>query len=107
VLEEKGIIKGYHADIDPVAAPQNLTFVAVIKTTPQSYDKITEILKNEPCVKTLCKMSGESQLHAICVANDFAQMQKFADRLNNCDIGLISFSAKMVWEIVKGSVLPN
>jgi len=37
-LEERGIIKGYHADVDPLEAPKMMTFVAVIKTRADSYD---------------------------------------------------------------------
>jgi DNA-binding Lrp family transcriptional regulator len=106
-LEEKGIIKGYHADIDPLATPKNSTFVAVIKTTASTYEEISEMLEKEPCVKTLCKMSGDNQLHAICVANNMEEMRDFAYKVRNHHEGVLSFSAQMVWEIIKGNVLPD
>ena len=105
-LEEQGIIKGYHADVDPLEAPKMMTFVAVIKTRAESYDLISDALEQEACVVTLCKMSGDNILHAICVADSMAEMNNFAWRVRNKYEGLLSFSAQMVWEIRKGSVLP-
>lgn len=106
-LENRGIIKGYHADVDPLEAPKMMTFVAVIKTRADSYDLISDALEQEPCVVTLCKMSGDNILHAICVADSMAEMNKFAWRVRNKYEGLLSFSAQMVWEIKKGCVLPK
>ena len=106
-LEEQGIIKGYHADINPMEAPKMMTFVAVIKTRADSYDLISDALEQEACVVTLCKMSGDNILHAICVADSMADMNNFAWRVRNKYEGLLSFSAQMVWEIKKGSVLPT
>ena len=106
-LEEQGIIKGYHADVNPMEAPKMMTFVAVIKTRADSYDLISDALEQEACVVTLCKMSGDNILHAICVADSMADMNNFAWRVRNKYEGLLSFSAQMVWEIKKGSVLPT
>ena len=106
-LEEQGIIKGYHADVNPMEAPKMMTFVAVIKTRADSYDLISDALEQEACVVTLCKMSGDNILHAICVADSMADMNSFAWRVRNKYEGLLSFSAQMVWEIKKGSVLPT
>lgn len=106
-LEEQGIIKGYHADVKPMEAPKMMTFVAVIKTRADSYDLISDALEQEACVVTLCKMSGDNILHAICVADSMAEMNNFAWRVRNKYEGLLSFSAQMVWEIKKGSVLPT
>ena len=106
-LEEQRIIKGYHADVNPMEAPKMMTFVAVIKTRADSYDMISDALEQEACVVTLCKMSGDNILHAICVADSMAEMNNFAWRVRNKYEGLLSFSAQMVWEIKKGSVLPT
>ena len=106
-LEAQGIIKGYHADVNPMEAPKMMTFVAVIKTRADSYDLISNALEQEACVVTLCKMSGDNILHAICVADSMSEMNNFAWRVRNKYEGLLSFSAQMVWEIKKGSVLPT
>jgi hypothetical protein len=61
----------------------------------------------QPCVKTLCKMSGDNQLYAICVADDVIEMRNFSWKIRNFHEGVLSFSAQMVWEILKGDVLPD
>ena len=98
-LEEQGIIKGYHADVNPMEAPKMMTFVAVIKTRADSYDLISDALEQEACVVTLCKMSGDNMLHAMCVADSMAEMSNFAWRVRNKYEGLLSFSAQMGWVI--------
>ena len=103
-IENEGIIKGYHAEIDPLVAPKMLTFVAIVKTTAASYEEISQMLIKQPCVKTLCKLSGDNQLHAICVADDMKEMRNFAWRIRNFHEGVLSFSAQMVWEILKGDI---
>lgn len=106
-IENEGIIKGYHASVDPLVTPKTSTFIAVIKTTAASYEEISEMLIKQPCVKTLCKMSGDNQLHAVCVADDMNEMRNFAWKIRNYHEGVLSFSAQMIWEIVKGEVLPD
>lgn len=106
-IEKEGIITGYHASVDPLVTPKMSTFVAIIKTTAASYEKVSEMLVKQPCVKTLCKLSGDNQLHAICVADNIGEMRQFASRIRNFHEGVLSFSAQMVWEIVKGDVLPH
>ena len=106
-IENEGIITGYHAHIDPLVVPKMLTFVAIIKTTAASYEEISEMLMKQSCVKTLCKMSGDSQLYAICVADDMNEMRNFALKIRSFHEGVLSFSAQMVWEIIKGDVLPD
>ena len=107
IVRQGTIIKGYHADIDPLEAPKMMTFVAMIKTKADSYDLIADELEKESCVVTLCKMSGDNVLHAICVADSMSEMNNFAWKVRNKYEGLLSFGAQMVWEIKKGSVLPK
>ena len=76
-LEKSGIIKGYAVTIDPQMAPGAMTFIAEIETQPGAYDEVTEILRNEDVVVTLCQISGECRLHAICVAESLQEMRDF------------------------------
>lgn len=46
-LEEKGVIKGYHAQIDPLVLPEMQTFVVFVHTEPGAYDAIAEKLRTE------------------------------------------------------------
>jgi len=52
-LEEKGVIKGYHAQIDPLVLPEMQTFVVFVHTEPGAYDAIADKLKAEKAMATL------------------------------------------------------
>ena len=106
-LEKSGIIKGYTVTIDPQMAPGAMTFIAEIETEPGAYDEVTEILRNEDVVVTLCQISGECRLHAICVAESLQEMRDFAKRMRNAHNGLKRFAANTVLEVMKGSILPE
>lgn len=106
-LEKNGIIKGYSIKVDPQMAPRAMTFIATIETEPGAYDEVTEILKGEDVVVTLCQIAGECCLHAICVADSLQEMRDFAKRIRNSHTGLKRFAANTVLEVMKGSVLPE
>ena len=106
-MEESGIIKGYSAVIDPQSSPEMMTFITIVETVPHVFDTVASLLKNEPCVVTLCQLSGECRLHAVCVAESIPAMRDFAKRMRNSTPGLKSIGAYNVWEVLKGNVLPE
>ncbi len=106
-LEEKGVIKGYHAAIDPLVVPEMQTYIAFIQTEPGAYDEISEKLRNEKQIVMLCQTSGNCSLHAVCVAETIQEMRAFARRVRTENTGLIQFAAHAVLDILKGDLLPN
>lgn len=106
-LEEKGVIKGYHAAIDPLVVPEMQTYIAFVQTEPGAYDEISEKLRNEKQVVMLCQTSGNCCLHAVCVAESIQEMRAFAKRVRTENSGLLQFAAYAVLDILKGDLLPN
>ena len=106
-LEEKGIIRGYHADINPTDLPESIPFYAYIETKPEEYERVTERLKKEPIVSLLFHTSGNNGIYVICVAESKEAMLKFGWRVRNSYEGIVSFVNKDIWEIVKGTILPG
>jgi len=106
-LEKSGIIKGYSIKVDVQMIPKAMTFIASIETDPGAYDEVTEILKGEDVVVTLCQVSGECNICAICVADSIQEMRDFAKRIRNSHRGLKRFSANTVLEVMKGNILPE
>lgn len=104
-MERQGIIKGYKAIIDPQAAPETMIFITTIETDPNAFDGVASTLKNEKCVVTLCQISGDSAMHAVCMADSVEKMRAFVKRIRNTCPGLKKFHACNVWETLKGSVL--
>lgn len=106
-LEKKGIIKGYSIMVDAQMAQGTMTFLATIETEPGALDEVTEILKNEPVVVTLCQTAGECRLFAVCAADSLQEMRDFAKRIRNAHPGMKRFTANTVLEVMKGNVLPE
>lgn len=106
-LEEKGVIKGYHAAIDPLVVPEMQTYITFVQTEPGAYDAISEKLCQEKAVVMLCQTSGECCLHAVCVAETIQEMRAFAKRMRTENLGLLKFAAYTVFDILKGDLLPN
>lgn len=106
-LEEKGVIKGYHAAIDPLVVPEMQTYITFVQTEPGAYDAISEKLRQEKAVVMLCQTSGDCCLHAVCVAETIQEMRAFAKRMRMENPGLLKFAAYTVFDILKGDLLPN
>ena len=106
-LEEKGVIKGYHAAIDPLVVPEMQTYITFVQTEPGAYDAISEKLRDEKSVVILCQTSGDCCLHAVCVAETIQEMRAFARRMRTENPGLLKFAAYTVFDILKGDLLPN
>ena len=106
-LEEKGVIKGYHAAIDPLVVPEMQTYITFVQTEPGAYDAISEKLRQEKAVVMLCQTSGDCCLHAVCVAETIQEMRAFAKRMRTENPGLLKFAAYTVFDILKGDLLPN
>lgn len=104
-LEKSGLIKGYTVVLDPQSSPQMMTFITTIETDPNAFDEVADVLKNEKCVITLCQISGDSAMHAVCVAESIDEMRAFAKKIRNTCPGLRKFHACNVWDVMKGSVL--
>lgn len=107
VLEERGIIRGYHAEIDPLVAPEMMAFVIYLETRPEAYETIAEGLKAKKCVVTLCQTSGDSCLHGICVVENVQAMRAFTRQVRNEYTGLRHFAAYAVLDVMKGSLLSD
>lgn len=105
-LEERGIISGYRAIINPQNSPEMMTFVVNIETKPEIFDEVKKILCDAPETVTLAQTTGHCRLVAICVSEDAKKMQTFLNRMYNTVNGITYISANTVLDVMKGSVIP-
>ena len=106
-LREGGIIKGYRAVIDPLAAPEMMTFVTEIETRPESFEECKQLFSNSEETVTLVQTTGGCRLVAICVAADVGTMRDFVNRVYKAAPGILSIHAHSVLDVIKGSILPE
>jgi len=79
-LEEAGIIRGYHADIDPMALGYGICVWAQVGLANQSetdLKKFEELIKGWPLVRECYLVSGEADYILKIVAEDWDAYQKF------------------------------
>ena len=106
-LEEKGVIKGYHAEIDPLALPEMLPFIAEITTDSPSFQTISERLVADRRVITLCETSIGCTLHAVCLAKSMEDLKWFLRQFRDDNPGVVRMYVYNIYDVKKGSVLPN
>lgn len=79
-LEEAGVIKGYHADIDPHSLGYGITVFAQVGLDNQAesdLQKFEELVKQWPLVRECHLVSGEADYILKIVAEDWDSYQKF------------------------------
>ena len=83
VLEEKGIIRGYTAVIDPHAAPEMMTYVVNFDIEPEHFDE----------VKALLNEQKEKGVAVIFVGEDLDVLLELCDRImvigSGCVTGIV------------------
>jgi DNA-binding Lrp family transcriptional regulator len=79
-LEEAGVIKGYHADLDANSLGYGVTVFAQVGLSSQSetdLKKFEELIRSWPMVRECHLVSGESDYIIKIVAQDWDAYQKF------------------------------
>jgi DNA-binding Lrp family transcriptional regulator len=79
-LEEAGYIKGYHADLDPMALGFNVTVFAHVGLHSQAEPDLVafeQLVRSWPEVRECHMLAGETDFLLKIVANDWEAYQKF------------------------------
>jgi len=79
-LEDAGVIKGYHANIDPAALGYGVSVFAQVGLSSQSeadLKKFEDLVKGWPLVRECYLVSGEADYILKIVAEDWDAYQKF------------------------------
>lgn len=79
-LEEAGVIRGYHADIDPASLGYGVSVFAQVGLSNQSENdqrKFEELVKTWPLVRECYLVSGDSDYILKIVAEDWGAYQGF------------------------------
>lgn len=107
VLENKGIIAGYRAIINPQESPEMMTFVVNIETKAEHFDEIKQLFANREETVTLIQTTGNCHLVAVCVSESVKTMRDFVNMVHKKATGITYISAHSVLDVVKGSIIPE
>lgn len=106
-LEQSGIIKGYHAFIDPFASTGRMLFVINIETKPEHFDHAKAYFEQAEETITLIQTSGRCHLLIICTAKDLPAMRTRLNDIYRTLPGIVSINAHSILEVIKGNILPD
>ena len=107
LLENRGIISGYRAVINPQESPEMMTFIVNVETKAEYFDEAKKLFAEAPETVTLIQTTGTCRLVAICVAQDVKTMKTFVNRIYRETEGITYINANSVLDVVKGSIIPE
>lgn len=107
ILEEKKIIAGYKAVINPQEAPEMMTFLVNAETSPESFEKVKTKFAEADETVTLLQTTGKCHLTAICVSADMNSMRAFVNKMYKAVDGINYINANAIMDVIKGSVIPE
>ncbi len=81
-LEAAGVIRGYHADVDPRALGYSLTLILRIRPAPRELAKVADLARATPEVVECQRITGEDCLFMKAHVRDVMHMEELIDRFN-------------------------
>jgi Lrp/AsnC family leucine-responsive transcriptional regulator len=106
-LEEAGIIRGYHADIDPVAIGLPLAVTIRIRPMPGQLQKVATLLGKLSAIVECSRVTGDDCFVAIAHVASVADMEALIDKIipfatTNTSIIQSTVVARRMPALVKG-----
>ena len=106
-LEEKGIISGYRAIINPQNAPEMMTFIMNVETQAEQFENAKKKLMEAEETVTIIQTTGNCHLVVISQTSTVQEMRIFVNKAYKEIEGITSINAHAVLDILKGSVIPE
>ncbi|GAA2357504.1 Lrp/AsnC family transcriptional regulator [Dactylosporangium salmoneum] len=101
-LEERGVITGYSAGVDPAACGLPLRAVVRMKVHGALYDQVAAVLEREPQIVRCVRVTGEACYVAEVLAADMPDLARITSELAR--IG--SITTDLVYEVVVDRAVP-
>lgn len=82
MMEEKGIIQGYHTIINPVGDPQGVKFFLDIEAEPEKYHEVVSFLSLWKYNRQIYGVTGESRIHVTGFAPTVAALNGYVEKMS-------------------------
>ena len=99
VLEQAGVIRGYHADTDPQKLGWEITFFAIVGLDSQKEAVLSafeQTVAAWPEVRECHMLSGEVDFILKCVATDLSAFQRFVTETVTAERNVASVKSSLV-----------
>jgi Lrp/AsnC family transcriptional regulator, leucine-responsive regulatory protein len=80
-LESAGVIRGYHADVDPIAVGYALSAVIRVRPAPRQLHKVAELVRGMPEVVECQRITGEDCYLIKAHVRDVGHLEELIDQL--------------------------
>ena len=81
-LEERGVIRGYRADVDPRALGNTLTAILRIRPAPRRLQAVADVARDTPEVAQRHRVTGEDCYYAKLHVRDAEALERVIDPLH-------------------------
>lgn len=81
-MEASGIIRGYHADINPDIFGHNMTTFITLTTQPELYQKIYSFAENHKAIIECHHISGDASLIMKVVSGSISHLESMVEELS-------------------------
>ena len=95
-MEKSGIIRGYHAVIDPEATVKGIHFTLDLDVVLAHYEEIVGKLAANPMIHQIYGTSGKSHIHAIGVVPNSETLGTYARHLHRSTDGVRKLSLQFL-----------
>jgi DNA-binding Lrp family transcriptional regulator len=100
-MEEKGIIGGYKTVVCPQNIPNMIHFTLDLETAPESYTKLMDEVGSSKLIRQLYVTTGDCRMHAVGLAPNQAELNRFANYLFNSLGGVRRMSCQTILAVKK------
>lgn len=100
-MEEKGVIRGYHAVIDASKAVEGTKFFLDVEVYPQDFEDFLKKLSKVKCVREIYTVSGDARIHAVGYASNQRELTGLVDSLYRTGGGVRRLSCHTVLSTIK------
>lgn len=99
-LRERGVIRGFRADVDPEKVGKGVTAFVLVKADPKKYSRVLEELTKIPDVYELYDVTGEYYALAKIRVGSREELARILDTIGNVD-GVTSTYTMYVLRVIK------
>ena len=106
-LEEKGVIEEYTAIINPQKISGAVSCYFEIELSPEHFEAAVNILRENPIITQIYRVTGRCRLHVHAVASSNEEMDNLLARVIDPLPGLLSCSCNIILSRIKDIQRPR
>ena len=100
-MENRGVIQGYSAIINPIKMPQGVKFIIDVEAIPEFYQNVVDALARDKFLRQIYSVTGNCSLHAIGFAPNSTTLDSHVNYLFKNTKGIRKLSWQLLLTTIK------